>query len=436
MATGYSGSDLEARAMAVIPGFQSNLRKPLIKDGMCLVKAQGARLWDADGREYIDYVISSGGAVLGHGNPDFMNAVKDQLDRIYYSFCGGSWTIPEIELAEEFVKLVPCADKVRFLLSGSEAVQLALRLARAYTGRRWFLRFEGHYHGWLDNVLGGGINPDSQVVPHAVDMEGDVKRTEGRDEAAFEQGLMLPWNDLEALDRVLARYGDRVAVTMMEPILVNNGCCPPRPGFLEGVRELCDRYGILLFFDEVITGFRVHLSGAQGLFGVKPDIATYGKAFAGGLPTSAVVGRAEIMDLLEQGRVIGAGTFNGYPLGMASALATLKILQADDGAFYRRTRTRQDALMAGLGEIADRRGLPLFMQGPLGAIGLLFIEADEIHDYRTVLSSDIGMLVRFIDGLNQRGILAVGGRMYVSDGLTDADIFRTLQAADEVMAAI
>ena len=217
----------------------------------------------------------------------------------------------EIELAEKFIQHVPCAQMTRFALSGSEAVQLAIRLARAYTKRRYFIRFEGHYHGWLDNVLGGMVNDHATGKPFAVESNEDPVRTEGRDSAAFEQSFKLPWNEIEVLERVLEKYGEEVAMIHMEPILCNFGGCPLRPGYLEKVRELCTKYGIVLSFDEIITGFRVALNCAQGILGVTPDLATFGKALAGGISMSAVAGKKEILNLLFEQKVIGAGTFSG-----------------------------------------------------------------------------------------------------------------------------
>lgn len=426
--------ELEKRALAVMPGPQSNLRAPLSARPSFIVKGRGGRLWDVDGREYIDYMIAAGPGILGHGRPEYIQALKDQLDTLYYTVSGASQTPQEIELAEKFHRHVPCAEKVRFCVSGSEAVQLAIRLARAYTGRPYFVRFEGHYHGWLDNVLGGLVHDDPVAEPFPYEGEEDPLGTEGRDPAAFANSFRLPWNELDLLERVLERWGDKVALIHMEPILINGGCCPPRPGYLEGVRELCDRYGVVLCFDEVITGFRIGLGGAQAELGVTPDLATYGKALAAGLPISAVAGRAEIMDLLLERRVVGAGTFNGYPLGVAAALTTIEILERDEGAFYGLIDWRQAELTKGLAEIAARRGLPLLIQGPRGVFCLHFIDRPVAYSVRELKQADVGMQNRLRTLLAEEGVLVMwGGRWYLSAGLTEKDVAETLERAERAM---
>ena len=271
------------RAIRVMPGPQSNLRTPVGVKPLFIVKGEGSRLWDVDGNEYVDFMCGVGPGILGYSNGEFIQTLKDQLDTLYYLVSGAAQTPMEVELAEKFQEHVPCADKVRFCLSGTEAVQLAIRLARAYTKRPYFIRFEGHYHGWLDNVLGGLVDDRTSGKPFAMEGDQDPLGTEGRSPGAFQESFKIPWNDIRVLERVLERYGKEVAMVHMEPILCNAGCCAPKPGYLERVRELCDQYEIVLSFDEVITGFRVAPNCAQGLLGVTPDIATFGKALASGV---------------------------------------------------------------------------------------------------------------------------------------------------------
>jgi glutamate-1-semialdehyde 2,1-aminomutase len=429
--------ELQKRALKVMPGAQSNLRIPLVAKPTFIVKGQGARLWDADGKEYIDYMIAAGPGILGHGHQEFIQTLKAQLDNLYYSISGASQTPFEIEFAEKFVQHVPCAQKIRCCVSGTEAVQLAIRLARAYTGRRYFIRFEGHYHGWLDNVLGGSVHNDPVANPFPYESDDDPLGTEGRDPSGFEQCFRLPWNDLETLEKVLERWGEEVAMIHMEAILCNGGCCPPRPGYLERVRELCNQYGIVFSFDEVITGFRIGLNGAQGKFNVTPDIATYGKALASGIPISVVAGRADIMDLLLERRVIGAGTFNGYPLGVAAALATIKILEQNDGEYYRHVDLIQERLISGLKQIGSRRNIPVFIQGPRGVFYLNFMECDVAYSVRDLQKADPQKLDRFRTLLAEAGVLVMwGGRWYISGALSEADVDRTLECADWAMARL
>lgn len=422
------------RAMKIMPGGQSNLRMPLGVKPLFIEKGKGAHLQDVDGNEYIDYMCGAGPGIFGYSNEEYLQALKRQLDNLYFLVSGAVQSTLEVEVAEKIVGLTACAEKVRFVLSGTEAVQLAIRLARAYTKRPYFIRFEGHYHGWLDNVLGGMVNDRAVDKPFAVESDQDPVATEGRAPGALEESFKIPWNDIEILEKVLERYGHEVAMIHMEPILCNGGCCPPRPGYLERVRELCTRYGIVLSFDEVITGFRVSLHSAQGLLGVTPDLATFGKAVAGGVPMGAVAGKKEILDLLLQKRVIGAGTFNGYPYGMAAARVTLSLLEKDDGAHYKKIDALQGRLMSGLKEIAKRLGIPVLIQGPKGVFFFQFIDREIAYSLRDLKDADVAKQNRFRMMMAGEGILIMwGGRWYVSSALTDADIDRTLEQAERVL---
>jgi len=429
--------ELQEQALKVTPGPQSNLAG--LWKGMesrFLVKGKGAHVWDVDGNEYIDYINGLVPGILGHGNEEYTQALKDQLDNLLYA-SGWCQSPMEVELGQKFVQHVPCAERVRFMLSGTEAVQLVIRLARAYTGRRYFIRFEGHYNGWLDNVLGGLVNDQATGKPLALDSDEDPLNTEGRDPAAFEHSFKLPWNDIETLERVLEKYGEEVALIHMEPILINSGCCPPRPGYLERVKELCTKYGIVLSFDEIITGFRVGLSGAQGMLGVTPDIATFGKAVAGGTPMSAVAGKKEILELLIQQRVVGAGTFNGYPLGLAAALATIKILEKDDGAVYRHIDKVQNRLTTGLKEIGKKHGLPVLLQGPRGAFLYEFLDKEVAYGIRDLKDVDPTKQIKFRTLMLEEGILFFKrARWYVSGAITEADVDKTLDCAGRAIGKL
>lgn len=429
--------ELQERALKVTPGPQSNLAGLWpSSQPMFVARGKGAHLWDVDGNEYIDYTIGLGPGILGYCNEEYTQALKDQLDTLVY-LAGWCQSPMEIELAEKFVQHVPCAEMVRFSLSGTEAVQLAIRIARAYTKRRYFIRFEGNYHGWLDNVLGGIVNDNSLDKPFALESDEDLSRTEGRSPTAFEESFKLPWNDIDILERTLEKYGEEVAMIHMEPILCNGGGCPPRPGYLEKVRELCTNYGVVLSFDEVITGFRVALNCAQGIFGVTPDLATFGKAMAGGIPMSAVAGKKELLNLILQQRVIGAGTFNGYPFGLAAALATLKILEKDDGAFYKYIDKVQNRLMEGLKEISKRHCIPMLIQGIRGVFFAHFIDREVAYSPRDLREANVEKQKKFRTFLLEQGInIFHRGRWYVSAGLTEEDIDKTLEVADHVMSKL
>jgi len=400
-------------------------------------KGKGAHVWDVEGRDYLDFVMGLGPGILGHGNEEYIEALKEQIDKLYLG-ASGTFAIPlELEWAEKFTSLIPCAEKVRICLSGTEAVQFAIRIARAYTKRRYFIRFQGHYHGWMDNILGGVTAENASGMPFALEQLGDFLGTEGRDPEAFQQSFMLPWNDIEVLERVLEKYGEQVALIITEVFNCNGGCCLPRPGYLERMRELCDKYGIVLYFDEVITGFRVGIHGAQGEVGITPDLATFGKAMAAALPMSAVAGKRQLMDLVAENKVTAAGTFNGYPLGVAASLATIRILEKDNGAIYRHIDRIQKRLMDGFREIGKRRGIPLLVQGPRGAFQIAFTDAEVAYTFAELFASDILKLFRIREMLAEEGVLTMRGtRWYMCGSLTDADVDRTLETFDRVMAKL
>jgi glutamate-1-semialdehyde 2,1-aminomutase len=435
--THTKNEELYERAIRLMPGGQSNLRAPVGVMPLFISKGEGTHLFDVDGNEYIDFMCGAGPGILGYSNREFIQALKDQLDKLYYLVSGAAQTPLEIDVAEKFVEHVPCAEKVRFCLSGTEAVQLAVRLARAYTKRPYFIRFEGHYHGWLDNVLGGVVDAHATGMPFAVESDQDPLGTEGRFPGALRESFKLPWNDSDVLQDVLQKFGHEVAMVHMEPILCNGGCCAPRRGYLERVRELCDQYGIVLCFDEVITGFRVALNSAQGALDVTPDLATFGKALAGGVPMGAVAGKREIMDLLLERKVVGAGTFNGYPYGMAAAKATLEILEKDEGAFYRRIDGVQKPLMEGLREISRRHGIPTLVQGPRGVFYFQFIDRDVAYSIRELKEADVLKQNRFRTLMAEEGVFIMwGGRWYVCGAHTEADVAVALDAADRAMKRI
>jgi len=422
--------ELQKRALQYMPGPHSNLGVAWQGyESRFMSKGKGSHLWDIDGNEYIDYIITMGAGILGYGNSEWIKAINNQIELPYLT---GWCQVPiEVELAQKIVELIPCAEKVRFGVSGSEAIQLVIRLARAYTKRRYFIRFEGHYHGWMDNVMGGIINDNTRQKPFALDIREDPYYTEGKDTAAFEQSFKLPWNDIEILENVLKKYGEEIALILMEPILVNNGCCMPRPGYLERIRELCNQYGIVLCFDEILTGFRVSLNGAQGLLGVTPDISTFGKGLGGGIPVTAIAGKRDILDQLLQQKVTGAGTFNGYPLGTAAALATIKILEKDNAALYKHIDKVQKRLMAGLKEISRKAGFSMLLQGIRGVFFFEFLDKDIAYSVRDLKGRDVAKQKILRRTMLEQGILYfMRGRWFVSAAITEADVDRTLECAE------
>ena len=428
-------AELGARSLELMPGPHSNLPGYELFRPIWIERGSGAHLWDADGNEYLDYMCGLGAGTMGYGNKVVLNAVAEQLYRLPY-LDAARRNPGEIALAEKIIAHVPSAEKVRYLLSGTEAVQLVLRLARAYTKRDLFIRFDGHYHGWLDNVFGGGVDPNPDGPPYALYRPEDLFNSKGRDVASEKQSFKLPWNDIGVLERTLEHYGDRVALIIMEPINANGGSCYPKPGYLERVRHLCDQYGIVLCFDEIITGFRVGLSGAQGLLGVTPDLTTLGKGVAGGTPLSVVCGKTEIMELCADRAVVGAGTFNGYPLGVAAGVATISYVEKDDGAFFKNMAMVQARLMAGLREVAHRRGQRMLIQDCPGV--MMFYPADldrawTIGDWYGIADHARGERIRSL--LFERGVLTLfRGRWFFSGAHTTQDVDRTLEILDGVMA--
>lgn len=451
MSYGQSNMELTRMFDEVYPGSHSNLRKVSVQissERIFIVKGRGARVWDANGKEYVDFVCGAGPNILGHCHPEFMDALRKHLETLPITVGSGMLFTPhDIEVARKIESHVPSAEKVKFCATGTEAVQIAIRLARAYTGRRYFVRFEGHYHGWMDNVLGGvgdhelfqAIRGGKPVMrkpfPHR--SEEDVLETEGRDPAAFEQCFMIPWNDFEVLERVLEKYGEEIAMIHCEPICVNHGCMPPMPGFLERIRELCSKFGIVLSFDEVITGFRVGLGGVQKELGVTPDLTTFGKAIAAGFPCAAVVGKNEIMDLLKNRRVLGPGTYMGYPLALTAALATIRILERDNGAVYHEFDRLQKRLTEGLKLIAKGHRIPLMVQGCRGAFNTYFVDKEVAYRDEDLADVDWGRVQKFWEEMAKEGVLGMlGARWYLSVGLTDRDIDWTLEAAERVMGRL
>ncbi|MCM3133960.1 aminotransferase class III-fold pyridoxal phosphate-dependent enzyme [Paenibacillus polysaccharolyticus] len=343
-------------------GVHYNFHLPWEETPLHFAHASRSRVTDMNGREYLDLYARFGALIVGHGNEEYNECLKDTIDRVLsVSHCD-----LDAEALELIHQYVPSAEMIRFGLSGTEIVQNALRLARAWTGKNRFVRFEGHYHGNSDNIMGGKTPRTGLPVPS--DYPGDMKGTQGRARDVMEsQSYLLPWNDAARLEELFVEHGDDIAAVIMEPVCVNGGGVMPAPGYLQRVRQLCDHHQVVLIFDEIITGFRMGLGGAQEMFGVTPDLTTLGKAIAGGgVPVSALVGRADIMKLLVDKKVIHAGTFNGYPLGTAAVKATLEMLGRNGGEAMNRMNLHAEMIHDILTREAAKVGLPLVVQGPAG----------------------------------------------------------------------
>lgn len=413
-------------------GVSSNIRLQERPAPLYFSRGQGSRLFDVDGNEYIDYVAAYGPLILGHSHPELVEAVQRQvaLGQTY----GGQHEI-EVDVAEKICDLVPAMDVVRFCGSGSEANHALFRLARAYTGRTKIVRFEGHYHGWLDD----------QIIsdhPHSVEEAGElpfpqpVLGSKGQLPHAAGETLVLPWNDLDAFTALIEREGQSVAAVITEPIMCNGGFILPQPGFLEGLREICTRKEILLIFDEVITGFRAGLHGAQGLLGVTPDLVTLGKAVANGFPLSVFGGRRDIMELVGSG-VMHGGTYNGNPITLAAANATLDVLARDNGAVYDQIRTIGRSLMDGIRQTAAQAGHSVLVQGIGPVFFAWFTERQAITSFRHNWDCDEDKFAAFQGKLINHGVRTIpSGRWYVSAAHTAEDVRQTVDAVAKALREV
>ena len=411
-------------------GVSSQFRMYESPHPMFYARAEGSRLWDVDGNEFTDFALSQGPMILGHSHPFVLEAVSRAMlsGQLY-----GGQHVEEVELAEKLTRLVPCAERVRFNLSASEAVQAVLRLARAYTQKPKIVKFEGHYHGWLDSVA-FSINPPVSAAgpakaPHAVPWCDGIA-------AGSESNLIiLPWNDLDAISTVFEQKAGEIAAVICEPVMCNNGCIPPEPGFLPGLQQLCQRHGAPLILDETITGFRLALGGAQEYLGVTPDLAVFGKALANGFPISAIAGRAPIMSLLSDGRCLHAGTLNAQNTVVAAALATLQFLENDASRIYARLFKMGQDLRAELGAAAARYGHEILTQGIGPVFHMGFTPAKKVIDYRGTLAYDQPKYHAFCDGMRERGFRLIGrGLWYISTAHTEEDIEKCVLGAGQTLA--
>lgn len=388
--------------------------------------AHGCRVADVDGNEYIDYGLAWGPNILGYRHPKVVAAVE--------SAAGGAHSYGqqhelEILVAEKIQSLVPCAERVAFTSSGSEAVQFMMRLARAFTGRPLILKFEGHYHGWMDTALWSYHPTRDELGPRSEPQP--VSSCRGQVPEGAQSIVVRPWNDVALVEEVFERHAGRIAGVIMEPVLCNSGCILPQDGYLAKVREICTRDGALLLFDEVITGFRIAPGGAQSFYGITPDVATFGKAVGGGVPLSVIAGRREIMEQPFSGGVAFGGTFNGNPLSLAGAHATLEEISRDGGAALSRANAIGTALMQGIRRIAKERSIPLLVTGFGAAFGIHFTRRAEIREYRDILDDDAEALHNYLRRMLAEGIHCLpDGRVYVSAAHGPQEVELTLQAVE------
>lgn len=429
MYTYDQSAKLLARAKkSLAGGVSSEFRKYNHPHAIFYSHAEGCRIYDVDGNEYLDFTLSQGPMIIGHNHPHVLKRVEE-YSKYGQLFAGQH--ILEIELAEKLQRMIPSAELIRFCLDGSEAVQTAFRIARAKTGKQKFIRFEGHYHGWLDNVAWGLSTPSMEQLGSR-ENPSVFPWTEGLPDQVRDEFIILPWNDLPLLEKIVRQRHAEIAAIITEPIMCNNGCIVPKAGYLQGLRDLCDQFNIALIFDEVITGFRTSIGGAQQYFSITPDLSIFAKAIASGYPISAIVGKKEWMNLIVESKVIHAGTMNSSNSTVAAAIATLEVLEAT--TVYDKIYTLGIQLMEGLQSLAKKNNCNLLVQGLGPMLHTGFTDLPVVYDYRDVLMYDKTKLNKFISGMHDHGIRVIGrGLWYISAAHTDKDIEQALDVASKVI---
>jgi len=429
--------ELYEKAVELIPGgASSNLRgypayspHPIFID-----RGRGSKVYDVDGNEYIDYLCAFGAVILGHCHPKVTEAVKQQLEK---GTMFGTAHELEIKVAEKIKKMVPSVEMVRFACSGTEATMTALRIARGYTGKDKIIKFEGHYHGHHDYVL-ISYQPalsdcGSRISPNKIPMSPGIP------EAILQTIIVLPWNDLEVVEKVVKRRGDEIAGIITEPMMGNGGMIFPEEGYLKGLREICDENDMVLIFDEVWSGFRIARGGAAEYFGVEPDLHTFAKAMANGYPIAAVGGKREVMESVGPGKIFHGGTYTANPLCLAAAYATLNELDRD--GVYEEFYRLGNKLIEGLREAAERAGHDVYIPGFAGFYNLFFTDKKEFKDWRDIEGSvDRAKYEKWVWEMYKRGIYHstpdTFERVNLTMAHTEEDIEKTIQAAEEAFKAI
>ncbi len=423
--------ELSRRAERVIPGGVSSSLRALDPPRV-FVRAEGSRIWDADGNEYVDFHAAFGPVILGHADERVRTRAIEAVTRL--DIAGAGSVELEVELAEAITRLVPSAEKVLFSNSGSEATYHAIRVSRAATGRRLLVKFQGCYHGWHDyvaaNVISrpeavGGIDPISKgILPQALDSL-----------------IVLPFNDVQALETTMRERGADIAAVILEPVIHTIGCVVPSQAFMDALRRTTTEQGSILIFDEVVTGFRHDLGGYQAIANVTPDLSTFAKAIANGYPIAVLCGRTDLMDRFNTrvaGDVMFGGTYNGHPLAAAAALATIGILEADNRAIHRRLFELGERMRAGLASIVDRLGIPA-TPASFGSVFVLYFTDRPVRNFDDALTSDKDLYVRFQAGMTDRGFLMLPlnlKRNHLSAAHTAEDVDRALGAAEDVLTGL
>ena len=428
----------ERAQQSLVEGVNSPSRGNAVYCGgpLFLERGSGSHVWDADGNEYVDFMMSFGALIHGHAHPKLVAVATEAMAEGSHFAAA---TSAEVEAAERFRSMVPSAEVVRFTNTGSEATMLALRLARAHTGRTRFLKFEGHYHGWYDPfLLNAHGHPPEQLGPP--ENPARISDSEGIPPATFDDVVLAPWNNIAALERIMQKHGHEFAAVITEPIMANMGCILPREGYLQRLGELTRDYGVLLILDEVVTGFRYAPGGCQEYYEIQPEISTFGKALGAGFTVGAVAGPRSILDRMRWSdhMVLHYGTFNGHRLTMKVVAANLDLLSLNDA--YSNLHAVGDEAIAGLREVFRRRNIKAIVQGFGPMFQIYFTERDAIHDYRDYCAyADTARYSRFVHLLLERGIYMTpsnGLHWIISTAHTKADVSALIEAADHACARL
>ncbi len=407
----------ESAQEVLATGVSSSMRRAVTSPPLYLERASGPNFYDVDGRQLLDYTLGWGPLIAGSNHPRINEAVTQQLAR-GYTF--GAQHEGEIRLARGIVSLCPGVEQVIFANTGTEAVQAAVRIARARTGRDKLVKFEGHYHGWMNNVL-------VSYRPRATDPVVSQATCGGQPASEFADTLVLPWNDPHQLLETFAKYRDQIACVICEPLLANSGCCEPAEGWLDLVIQTCQRHGAISVFDEVITGFRLALGGAREYYRLQPDLSVYGKALGGGFPVAAVAGSTAVFEVLTSGKTIHAGTYNGNPICLAAAEATLGIL-SEPGTFER-MHAHGQAIIRTIRQAAAEVGQTLVVCGADTVFSVHFGVESAPRNYRDTLRTDMEKYSRFRQAMLEREVyLLPDGRWYIGSQHGEGELAVVLPA--------
>ena len=420
------------KALAVMPyGVNSNFRYWGDDDTLVIAKGEGAYIWDADGKRYIDYRLGFGPIILGHSNPIVTKRVQDAIE-------GGTifaWTTPyEIELCERITKMCK-VDKVRLTNTGTEATMHALRIARAYTAREKFIKFEGQYHGMADYFMFSTASANPRSLGSKRNPI-NVQQTSGIPKGINQYVINLPFNDFERLEEIIEAQWGNIAAIFIEPILGNAAGIMPKPGFLEKIRELCSKYGIILVFDEVKTGFRIANGGAQEYFNIQADLVTYAKALGNGFPIAAIAGKEEVMMTIEPGAMAHGGTYSGNAVGAVAGIATLELLETQP--IIETIKKRGDVLMTGIGEILTEADIPHFIPGVPSMFGIVLGVEQEPNDFRDYFKGDGELYEKLVLELISRGVQPDGDARepwFLCAALSEGDVGETLNVFNDSVKA-